>query len=251
MRFLVTSLLVIGAALGPVRQSIAAPVVPNPELEGILQKLAGSTGADQHRQIEAAVKGSRDLIGQLNVLAAAGKLTQIVVLSSAAAVNARKPGPFSAWTEGSTIVFTEALLSQLTKNREYDVVYPDDILPNNTTFVLGHLTLHLEAGVLNPRQWPHLNEYIDAMLEQEARAYIQAWNDALAAAVEQNHDNPLKPRQIANFMFNMRYRFAFLTALREGTDKIHLQESGVIEPNESNVKAVAAALKHSSVADIQ
>lgn len=253
MRFLVTSLLVVATGLAPIQKTSAASVRPNRELERVLQELAASTSNDQYRQIDEAVKASRDLIEQLNGLAVSGKLTEIVVLNSAAASNAPKPGPFSAWTTGSSIVFSEALLSQLTKNREYDVVYPDDILPNNTTFVLGHLALHLSAGKIPVKAGGPLpvNDYIAAMLDQEARAYIQAWNDALGAAVQQNSGKPLTPRQIANLMFNMRYRFAFLTALRQPTDKIHLEQNGVIEQSESNAKAIASALKNSSVADIQ
>jgi len=66
------------------------------------------------------------------------------------------------------------------------MVEPDDILPNNTTFVLGHLAFHLDAGkiVATPGDASHLDDYIVAMLDQEARAYIHAWNDALDAAVQ-------------------------------------------------------------------
>ena len=252
MRLLVTCLLV-GTGLVAIQQAIAASVAPNGELERILGKLAHTTSSDQYGQIDDAVKSSPHLIDQLNGLAASGKLTEIVVLTSAAASSAPKPGPFSAWTTATSMVFTETLLSQLTKKREYDVVYPDDILPNNTTFVLGHLAFHLNAAkiTVKPGEAPHLNDYVEAMLDQEARAYIQAWNDTLDAAVRQNNDKPLTPRQIANLMMNMRYRFAFLTALRQPTDKIHLEPNGLIEESESNAKAIASSLKSSSVADIQ
>jgi hypothetical protein len=253
MRALVIHLLVVGISLAAVQQAIAASVAPNRELETILGKLRTNASSDQYRQIDDAVKSSPNLFDQLNRLAASGKLTEIVVLTSAAASNAPKPGPFSAWTTGTSMVFTESLLSQLTKNREYDVVYPDDILPNNTTFVLGHLAFHLNAGkvIAKPGDVSHLNDYIAAMLDQEARAYIQAWNDALNAAVQQNNDKPLTPHQIADLMFNLHYRFAFLKALRQPTDKIQLEQNGVIEENESNANAITTALKSSSLADIQ
>jgi hypothetical protein len=253
MRFLVTCLLVTGTGLATIQQSIAASVAPNHELERILGNLATTTSVDWYRQIDDAVRCSPHLVEQLNGLAASGKLTGMLVLTSAAASNAPKPGPFSAWTTGTSMVLTDNLLSQLTKNREYDVVYPDDVLPNNTTFVLAHLAFHLKAGRVTAEQGGafNLNDYVAAMLDQEARAYIQAWNDALDAAVRQNNDKPLTPRQIANLMFNMRYRFAFLTALRQPTDKIHLEQNGVIEESESNAKGIVTALKGSSVADIQ
>jgi hypothetical protein len=253
MRFPIACFLVVMTGLAPIQQTVAASVAPNGELERLLGKLASTAGSDQYQQIEGAVKSSSHLIDQLNGLAASGNLTEIVVLTSAAALNAPKPGPFGAWTTGNSMVFTETLLSQLRKNREYDVIYPDDILPNNTTFVLGHLAFHLQAGkvAVTPGDAAHLDDYIAAMLDQEARAYIQAWNDALDVAVQQNDDKPLTPHQIANFMLNMRYRFAFLAALKQPTEKIRIERNGVIEESESNAKAIATALKHSPLADIQ
>jgi hypothetical protein len=253
MRFAIACFLVVMTGLAPVQQAAAAAVAPNRELERILGKLADTADSDQYRQIEDAVKCSSHLIGQLNGLAASGNLIEIVVLTSAAALNAPKPGPFGAWTAGKSLVFTETLLSQLKKNRAYDVVSPDDILPNNTTFVLGHLAFHPQAGKVpvTSGDRAHLDDYIAATLDQEARAFIQAWNDALDTAIQQNDGKPLTHHQIAIFMLNMRYRFAFLAALRQPTEKIRIEANGVIEESDSNAKAIATALKHSSLADIQ
>jgi hypothetical protein len=254
LRSLAIYLLVVGISLAAGQQTIAASGAPNRELETVLGRLRTNAGSDQYRQIDEAVKSSPKLIEQLNQLAASGELTEIVILTSAAAATAPKPGPFSAWTSGSSIVFVESLLPELTKNREYDVVYPDDILPNNTTFVLGHLGYHLNAGKVIGKPGgnvSNLNDYIVGMLDQEARAFIQAWNDALDAAIQQNNDKPLTPRQIADLMLNLRYRFAFLKALNLPTDKIHLEQNGVIEESESNAKAITTVLKSSSLADVQ
>lgn len=253
MRSLVVHLFVVGICLAGAQHASATSTTPNRELNAILKKLRTSASSDQYQQIDSAVKSSRTLIDELNRLAASGKLTEIVVLTSATISNAPTPGRFRAWASDTSIVFTESLLSQLTKTREYDVAFPDDILPNNTTFVLGHLAFHLDVGkiVAKPGDLPHLNDYIAAMLNQEARAYIHAWNDALDAAVQQNNDKPLTARQIANFMFNLHYRFAFLKALRQPTDKIHLEQNGVIDDGDSNAEALVDALKDTPIADIQ
>ena len=195
MRLVLGCLLAVGSALATAQPAMAPSVAPNREFERILAKLASTTSSGWYRQIDEAANAAPHLIDQLNGLAASGKLTEIVVLTSSAASNASKPGPFNAWTTGTSIIFTETLLAQLTKNREYDVVYPDDILPNNTTFVLGHLAFHLNAEKVSPRHLT-MNDYVAAMLDQEARADIQAWNDALDAAVQQNNDQALMPRQI-------------------------------------------------------
>ncbi len=252
-RSLTVCLFVVGVCLAGAGQASAASITPNRELDTILKKLRSSASSDQYQQIDSAIRSSRPLIDELDRLAASGKLTEIVVLPAAATSNAPTPGRFRAWATDTSIVFTESLLSQLTKNREYDVVSPDDILPNNTTFVLGHLAFHLDAGKImaKPGDVPHLNDYIAAMLNQEARAYIHAWNDALDAAVQQNNDKPLTPRQIANFMFNLHYRFAFLKAQRQPTDKIHLEQNGVIDDGDANARAIVDALKDAAIADIQ
>lgn len=251
MHFPIVRPLVVGTVLAAIQLSVASPVAPNHELDRILAQLASTASTDQYRQVADAVRSSPRLSDQLNGLAASGKLTEIVVLTSAAASNAPKPGPFGAWTTGTSVVLTDTLLSQLTKNREYDVVNPDEVLPNNTTFVIGHLAFHLHAGTVKPGAFPHMNDYVAAMLDQEARAFIQGWNDALDAAVQQNNQKPLTPGLIGTFMLNMRYRFVFLTALNQPTDKVHLEQNGVIEENESNVKSIVTALRHSAIADIQ
>lgn len=250
MRLVLGCLLAVGSALATAQPAMAPSVAPNREFERILAKLASTTSSGWYRQIDEAANAAPHLIDQLNGLAASGKLTEIVVLTSSAASNASKPGPFNAWTTGTSIIFTETLLAQLTKNREYDVVYPDDILPNNTTFVLGHLAFHLNAEKVSPRHLT-MNDYVAAMLDQEARADIQAWNDALDAAVQQNNDQALMPRQIVDLMLNMRYRFALLIALRQPTDQIHLEQNGVIEESASNANAIVTALRSTAVADIQ
>jgi hypothetical protein len=130
-------------------------------------------------------------------------------------------------------------------------VYPGDILPNSTTFVLAHLAYHLATPLPNPKQFPIMKSFVAAMLDHEARAYIQAWNDTLDAAVQQNANRPLTPGQVGNLMLNMRYRFVFTKALAQTTDKLEITPSGVIDETEANTKAVETALETSSIADIQ
>ena len=230
-------------------QAFAASVAPNAALEKVFQRLSASATTGKYKQVADAVKASPHLTEQLNTLASSGKLTEIVVLTPATAAAAPKPGPFSAWTQGTTILFTETLLDQLTRNREFDVVRPDDVLPNNTTFVLAHLAYHLNTPIPSAKA-VGVDAYVAAMLDTEARAYIQSWNDTLDAAAQQNGAR-LTPQQIATLMLNLRYRFAFYKALNHPTDKIRIEMSGVIEENDGNARAIVTALKTSSVADIQ
>jgi hypothetical protein len=96
-----------------------------------------------------------------------------------------------------------------------------------------------------------MRSFVEAMLDHEARAYIQAWNDTLDAAVHQNGGQPLRPPQVWSLMLNMRYRFVFTKALAPATNKLEIAPSGVIEESEANAKAIATALETSSIADIQ
>ena len=59
------------------------------------------------------------------------------------------------------------------------MVYPGDILPNNTVFALGHLAYHLGAAPTDPRG---SQGYVVQKLVEQAAAFIQGWNDVVDAA---------------------------------------------------------------------
>jgi hypothetical protein len=50
---------------------------------------------------------------------------------------------------------------------------------------------------------------------------------------------------------NARYRFAFLQAIRSTEAPLRLLQSGAIEVNEANTRAISTVLRHSPIADVE
>ena len=237
--------------IAPFGSADAEPTQSNIALESVLHKLEAQATVEQSRQITEAIAASPHLQEQLQSLVSGGKLTDILILSDEKAKAAAKPGPFNAWISGASIVFSESILLQLAKNRNLDVAHPDERLPNNTTFVLGHLAYQLNAGPPNPRGYSDMQAFVSAMVSRDAHAYIQAWNDVLDAAVRANEGRQLTPQQIGGLMLNLRYRFAFTKALQQSDPKLEIAQNGEVLDTDRNAQAIATALRTSAVADIQ
>jgi hypothetical protein len=195
-----------------------------------------------------AIHGAPLLTRQLNELIAAGKLTSIDIVAK----TAFKPGPFSSWIAGTRIQLTEDLLPHLLNDHPFDVIKAGDVFPNNTTFVLGHLAYHLAH---NPRdllgRQLSPEDFIRARIRNEAEAFIQGWNDTVDLAINVNGGKPLEPQQIVSMLMQLRYRFALLMALRQTENKLHISDSGMIEPTDANIASIAAVLEKSQLADIE
>jgi hypothetical protein len=225
-------------------------------LDALLERLHASATPEAYRQIAAAVAASSALRAQLNELTAAGSLAEIRVIPQ----SDLPPGKakfFHGFTDGTRLVFSNEFLQELLKNRPFDVVNADDVPPDNTVFVLGHLAYHLHAG--EPRitrdqttdQTAALQAFVAKRLQVEATAYIQGWNDMIDAATHANQDRPLSPRQVGQLFMNARYRFAFSQAIRSTEAPLRLLQSGAIEVNEANTRAISTVLKHSQIADVE
>jgi hypothetical protein len=139
------------------------------------------------------------------------------------------------------------------KKRLFDVVFDDDVLPNNTTFVLSHLAYHLGEAARTKSSKPPLDmqAYVAARLHEEAAGFLQAWNDTLEAAVHDNRGQALSSRQAADLLLNARYRFALLTFGKPPEKSLQYAATGALELNEHNIGIVIERLKTSSVTDIE
>jgi hypothetical protein len=151
------------------------------------------------------------------------------------------------------------------------VVGKDDLLPNNTSFVLAHLAHHLASAddmkaseakaqfqiealkktpgkhdfrpIMEANAWAHLGD--------EAAALIDAWNATVDAAATQARA-PMKIQQLPSFLMNLRYRGIFLQAVKQSPPhQLKIGEGGRIAPTQDNVRALAETLKTSQVMDVQ
>jgi hypothetical protein len=243
---------------------------PNTELSAVLQRLAENASPEQFGQIAGAIAASPILTEQLNDLASSRKLSEIRVVSPDA-IQPIRGNRFGASLSGTQLVLSVNLLAELLKNRAYDVVKANDVLPNNTTFVIGHLAFHaktsddmakfdgnLKRKIEERSKAVGQNDFTDLVLlaqrtgiENEASAFIQAWNYVIDAATQANGGKTLAAEQISTLLVNLRYRFAFAKALQLNDGALQFSSTGMIDTNERNVKAVATALRTSPMADIQ
>jgi hypothetical protein len=237
-------------------------------IDKVLMRLQAAATPAQYQSIAAAIDASPALAAQLDGLAASGKLADVAVVLPAAL---RPPNvAFKAYASAPTLVISSALLPELVPKRLFDVVREGDILPNNLVFVLGHLASHLQhrdamlamdadmkrqiasmpAGA-GTHEFGPIEKHATAMhIENEAAAYIQGWNDVVDAARTSNAGKPLSVPQAGALLMNLRYRAVFLKAV-QAPDPIHLADSGNIEPDAHNIKALAAVLGTSELPDIE
>jgi len=224
----------------------------NSGFDKLLRGLTITAGADQYAQIADAIKASPSLTEQLNELVNSGKLTEVIVVSQSTAASMPKPGPFNGWISGTKIIFTDSLLVELLKNMPFDVRHDDDIYPNNTTFVLGHLAYHLMKKQYPPSIGTRdIHEMVSMQLENEALAFIQGWDDVVDTATQANIGHPLTAQQVGTLLLDLRYRFAFFKAIQQPANKLQILQSGFIEKTDANSKAIALALQSSAIADIE
>lgn len=248
----------------------SAPPSPNAALTAVLQKLSESANPEQLSQISSAIAASPALGEQLNALAASRKITEIRVVPPEA-IQAVRGVRFGASLNGTQLVLATSLLSELLKNRLYDVVKPNDMLPNNTTFVIGHLAFHakttdemfkfdsdMKRMIEERSKTAGQHDYTDLLLlgqrtqiENEASAFVQGWNYVVDAATQANGGKTLTAEQVSSLLLNLRYRFAITKALQIKDGGIQISNTGMIQMNERNIKAIATALGTSPMADIQ
>lgn len=243
---------------------------PNAELTAVLQELSEKASSEQVIQISNAIAASPTLTEQLNDLAASKKITAIRVVPLESIQPAREVR-FGASLNGTQVVLAVNLLTELLKNRLYDVVKPNNVLPNNTTFVIGHLIFHAKTNdemakfesnmkrmIEERSKTAGQHDYTDLLLlgqrthiENEASAFIQGWNYVVDAATQANGGKTLTVEQVSTLLLNLRYRFPFAKALQLKEGGIQISNTGTIQMNERNTKALATALSTSPMADIQ
>jgi hypothetical protein len=236
-------------------------------LDAILRRLQATADLGHYRQVADAIAASPALRRQLEALASTGKLTEITLIAPEAA-HAVHGVHFGAYLDGTRIVMTTALLKDLVPRHLFDFVTKDDVLPNNTTFVLGHLAHHLDTrpaveartadirrridteGNNPPPESGLPDEALRVHLDDEASALIQGWNDAVDAATTSNRRQVLRKAQGFSLLLNLRYMAIFLKASRQSAP-LQMADDGRIAVNDYNTRALATALVDAQLIDVE
>jgi hypothetical protein len=227
------------AVVGP------SPVRADTESSRLARLLAdfrqGATPA-QFDKMRTAVLASPSLKAQLERLASAGRLKRIELVPRN---DQRLAGtPFAARAVNDELIMTAAFLDAQAPARLFDVVGPEDVLPDNLVFVLGHLAQHLEHPLTLGSDHLTREAFIALKSTDEARAYIVGWNDMAEAALGSN--KPSVPR-VGSMIMNFRYRTVFLRV--EKVDEAVISSSGKIEPSQHDVGVLAKALETTNLPD--
>jgi hypothetical protein len=244
-------LVACGLAL-PAYSATPTPTI-NTSLDAILQKLSSSAPTNDVTQIEQAIHASPALLDQLNALASSGKLKSITVKPGEIAV-VNNGASFGAGFDANGMVLSGAFLGKQSQ-MAYDVRIPNEILPNNTVFALGHLAYHLrDAQYVEEAAHRAANEdgFMTEVMRNEAGAFIQGWNDVVDAATIANGNKSLLPGQVGQLLINLRYRSAFISAMNaKSGQKLTFLKDGRIEASDQNLNVMATALRNSPMADVE
>ncbi|BFI96561.1 MAG: hypothetical protein RSP_20710 [Rhodanobacter sp.] len=238
-------------------------------LENILDQLGKQAPPDQVAHLREAIGSSPALEKQLDALVSSGRLAHFAIGDAASQVPRR--GPFSAWFQGNTWAFSGDFIAKHGKQRLYDVVQTDDILPDNLVFVLGHLAYEAKTAAAISSEEAAIKEATRAQIaagnndmtsvmrqsialhiNNQAAATIQGWDDTVDAAQHENSGRPLSPRQAASLMMNLQYRGVLIKAMQGSVgSKMSIANDGMVEMTPANIAAVASVLGTSPLFDVQ
>jgi len=241
----------------------------NTALNHALDQLATQAPPNQVARLREAIASSPSLQAQMSDLAAAGLLTGFAIGDAANQVP--RQGPFSAWIHDSTWAFTGDFIDKHGKQRLFDVVQPDDVLPDNLVFALGHMayetktakqiasseaalqaSFRTQAASGNNDATSLVKQSVTLHIDNDAAATIQGWNDTVDAAQHANGGKPLNARQAASLMMNLQYRGALIKAMQASSgNKMQIGDDGRVEMTAANIAAVSVALSTSGMFDVQ
>jgi hypothetical protein len=120
-------------------------------------------------------------------------------------------------------------------------------------YVLSHLAYHLQEDAVMSKMMTKYrtpDEFADAMVDHEARAHIQAWNDMLDA-IERRQGKKLTASQCGKMLFNLRYRGVLMKAAMDRDNGLQIGEDNRIEPNRRNVAALAKIVSQNTMLEIE
>lgn len=245
-------------------------------LEEVLAPLANDVSA---APVLHAIDASPSLKQRMETLASTGQLTAIRIVPDSTPPKVRGQA-FGGAIDDTSMILTAGLLTALQQNRRTDVITENDVLPDNTVFVLSHLARHLEIRTRQEQFNAHFQELVHDALEKadqsgtefdpqpliefatqgnlrlEAECMISGWNAVVDAAIHTTgKDNTTDEAEVAMMLgpllFNLRYRDVFNKAMALPQDqRIQLMADG-IPMDQRNIDAIVAALMQMQMFDIQ
>lgn len=243
---LTTGLPILVAALwaccggAPAQGQAQAPARP---LSALLADFQAHASADQARQVSDAIAASPPLQARLETLAQAGALKGFDLVGPDDEVMDANKG---AEIVGQHILLTAKFLLAQPPHRRVAATGKADLdPPDNLTFVLGHLSYHLQHPLDRKALPTDVAERAYVVVGNEALAYIQGWNDLIDAEAKLK-GRPITAAEATSLLPNFRYRSFFIKANGKLAE---ISPDGHLAPNGRNRRAMTSALFESEVPD--
>jgi hypothetical protein len=269
-----------GQASQPAQPASAAPAssaslrgaLVRHAIDPLMLELQAQASAGQYQAIANAIHASPMLAAQLDGLVQTRLLTRIRVgekpsgPAPVAAPGSPAAPRFGAWRDGTEWILSAGFIASQAPQRYFDVIHPDDILPDNMVFALGYLAYKTQSemslraslraaarnrGTHRPYPDELRSTWIALHLRDDAGAFIQAWNDVEDAALQVNRQQPLSVTQSGALLLNLRYRGPVLKALQQSSPNHLFIGPRGIDPTQHNLDAMSLALQSSTVIDIE
>jgi hypothetical protein len=259
-------IVLICGALFLVPLSGAAATIGAP-LASILTTFVNGGDRAHAGAVISAIKSSPRLVEQLNDLAAAGLLKGLALAPSGA-------GRFQASHQGGVINLTPQFIDNQTPAGGGDEAGRSEIGERDIVFILGYMASKLrtaqdmaaaEAKMIadfrvlvattpkgrNPDVTELLKHSQETHLQDEARAYLEGWNDELDSAMTAK-GSWLNPAEAFQLLKESRNTHVVLEAALLPPDD-RLTPIGTLQflPDEHNRRAVVSVLMHANVPDFQ
>ena len=228
-----------------------------------------TNGGDQAHAVAvvSAIKTSPRLVEQLNDLAASGLLKGL-------AINPSGAGRFQATHQNGVISLTPQFIDNQTPAGGGDDALRSEIGARDIVFVLGYMASKLRTAqdvtatdtkmmadfrglvATTPKgQSSDATELVkqsqEAHLQDEARAYLEGWNDEIDAAMTAK-GGLLAPREAFQLLKESRNTHVlFEAALLPPGDRLVPIGTLQFPPDEHNRRAVVSVLTHTTVPDFQ
>jgi hypothetical protein len=223
----------------PAQAEISGP------LADVLTGFQAKASPDQVKQVSDAITASPPLQARLEKLAADGTLKGIDLVAQE---DERLDDNKGAVITHGHILFTSKFLLGQPPHRRMDAASKADLdPPDNLVFVLSHLSYHLE-NPLDLKSLPASNDArANVFVRNEARAYIQGWNDLIDAEARLK-GRPVTAAEAASLLPNFKYREFFIKA---NGKLAQVSPDGHLAPDGRNLQAMTSALFESQVPDFQ
>jgi hypothetical protein len=213
-------------------------------LAPVIAGFQAKASPEQVKQLTDAIAASPPLQARLERLTTQGTLKGIDLVTQE---DERLDEGKGAEVYAGHILLTAKFLLGQPPHRRADAKPGDLDPPDSLVFSLSHLSYHLENPVDRKTLPDSQDARVNLFVRDEAKAYIQAWNDLIDAEAKLK-GRPITAAEAASLLPNFKYRSYFIKA--NGKLAV-VSPDGHLDPNGRNLQAMTSALFESDVPDFQ